>query len=143
LVEVFEQALGRRADKVTGRQGDQVRTPVAEKVGDAAAQIPLGWQDAVRCLELDDAARRSVEKRRASSLEYQEVTEEAGFKGTMTLVGSLVLLIMSFWVPWAGWLIAPLFGVFLVMQGFRWAAQQPADFSVQRHRGHSEESKRA
>ena len=54
----------------------------------------------MRCLELDDAARRSVARRRASALEYQEATEEAGFKGTMTLLGcgllwvSLLLLIV-------------------------------------------------
>src|SRR5205085_1981970 len=45
------------------------------------------WQDAVRALELDDAARRSLERRRASTLEYPEASEEVGFKGTMTLVG--------------------------------------------------------
>jgi predicted dehydrogenase len=84
------------------------------------------WQDEVRCLELDDAARRSVERRRASTLEYQEVTEEAGFKGTMTLVGcslvwgSLVLLLVSPWVPWLAWFILPMFGVFLGLQLLRW-----------------------
>ncbi len=96
----------------------------------AAARRPdlvtPAWQDAVRCLELDDAARRSVEKRRSSVLEYQEATEEASFKGSMTLLGcgllwgSLVLLILSRWWPWLGWVIAPLFGVFLLMQVLRW-----------------------
>jgi predicted dehydrogenase len=86
----------------------------------------LTWQDEVRCLELDDAARRSIERRRASTLEYQEATEEAGFKGTMTLVGcgllwsSLIFLIASAWVPMVGWLILPVFGVFLVLQLLRW-----------------------
>jgi predicted dehydrogenase len=84
------------------------------------------WQDEIRSLELDDAARRSVEKRRASTLEYQNVTEEAGFKGTMTLVGcallwgSLLLLILSIWVPWLGWIILPVFGFFMVLQILRW-----------------------
>ena len=91
-----------------------------------AVRPKLSWQDEVRCLELDDAARRSVEKRRASTLEYQEASEEAGFKGTMTLVGcgmlwvSLLLLILSRWVPWLGWLIAPVFGFFLLLQLLRW-----------------------
>ena len=86
----------------------------------------LTWQDAIRGLELDDAARRSVHRRRTSTLEFQEVTEEASFKGTMTLVGcsilwiSLLLLILSAWFPWLGWIIAPVFGVFLVMQVLRW-----------------------
>jgi predicted dehydrogenase len=84
------------------------------------------WQDAIRGLELDDAARRSIERRRSSVMEYQEATEEAGFKGTMTLVGcallwsSLLLLIMSVWIPWLGWAILPVFAVFLGMQLFRW-----------------------
>jgi predicted dehydrogenase len=84
------------------------------------------WQDAVRCMELDDAARRSVERRRTSTLEYQEASEEASFKGTMTLVGcgllwiSLLLVILSVWVPWLGWFIAPVFAIFLIMQLLRW-----------------------
>jgi hypothetical protein len=92
----------------------------------AKSAPPLSWQDEVRCLELDDAARRSVERRRASTLEYQEATEEAGFKGTMTLVGcallwgSLVLLLLSVWLPWLAWAILPVFGVFLALQVFRW-----------------------
>jgi len=86
----------------------------------------LAWQDEVRCLELDDAARRSVERRRASTLEYQEITEEVGFKGTMTLVGcgllwgSLVLLLLSVWLPWLAWVILPVLGLFLGLQLLRW-----------------------
>jgi predicted dehydrogenase len=110
LVEVFEEAVRSEA------------RPCAR----AAVPAKVTWQDAVRQLELDDAARRSVEKRRASALEYQEASEEAGFKGLMTLFGcallwgSLALLILSRWFPWAGWLIAPLFGIFLLMQLLRW-----------------------
>jgi predicted dehydrogenase len=102
LVEQFEQA---------------VANPVAQADP---------WQDEVRCLELDDAARRSVERRRANTLDLQEINEEVGFKGTMTLVGcsliwgSVALLILSWWQPWLGWLIVPLFGVFLLMQLLRW-----------------------
>jgi len=86
----------------------------------------LTWQDAVRSLELDDAARRSVQKRRASTMEYQEVSEEVGFKGTMTLVGcgliwlTIAIIILSIWFPKAGWAIVPLLIVFLGLQGFRW-----------------------
>lgn len=86
----------------------------------------LSWQDAIRGLELDDAARRSLERRRPSTLDFQEATEEAGFKGTMTLVGcsmiwlSLVLLILSVWVPWLGYVIIPVFGIFLALQLLRW-----------------------
>jgi hypothetical protein len=101
--------------------------------GDRADEAPSGlsWQDAIRALELDDAARRSVHRRRASTLEYQEATEEAGFKGTMTLVGctmiwvSLMLLILSAWLPWLGWIIAPVFGIFLILQLLRWVVPTP------------------
>jgi predicted dehydrogenase len=97
-----------------------------EKVVATGGDGGRAWQDEVRCLELDDAARRSVERRRASTIDLQEINEEVGFKGTMTLVGcaliwgSLALLILSWWQPWLGWLIAPLFGVFLLMQMLRW-----------------------
>jgi predicted dehydrogenase len=86
----------------------------------------LDWQDAVRCLELDDAARRSVQRRRASQLEYPEASEEVGFKGTMTLVGCglvwviLLLLLLSRWVPAAGYFIVVLLVVFLGLQLLRY-----------------------
>jgi predicted dehydrogenase len=101
LVEAFEQAL--------------------------AGAAPVAWQDELRSLELDDAVRRSIKRRRSSTLEYQEATEEAGFKGTMTLVGcgllwfSVVLLMLAVRWPILFWLIAPVFGVFLLLQVFRWA----------------------
>ena len=85
-----------------------------------------GWLDAVRGLELDDAARRSVERRRSSVLEYQEASEETGFKGTMTLVGCgllwgmLVLLMVSYWIPPIRWLIVALLVIFLALQFLRY-----------------------
>ena len=87
----------------------------------------VSWLDATRCLELSDALRRSVQRRRASALEYQEATEEASFKGTMTLVGCgmlwamILILVLSNWLPRLGWLILPLLVVFLALQLFRWA----------------------
>jgi len=86
----------------------------------------LGWPDALRALELDDAARRSLERGRASTLDLQEVTEEASFKGTMTLVGcsliwlAVVVLIVSIWIPWLAWGILPVFAIFLGLQALRW-----------------------
>ncbi|HEY7154654.1 MAG TPA: Gfo/Idh/MocA family oxidoreductase [Gemmataceae bacterium] len=103
LIETFEQSVEKSADR-----------PL------------LSWQDSLRALELDDAARRSVARRRSSLLEYPEATEEVGFKGTMTLVGcSLVwgvvlLLILSVWWPKLGFLIAPLIVVFLSLQLLRY-----------------------
>jgi predicted dehydrogenase len=104
LIDTFEQALQRTA---------QTRPRPS-------------WQDAVRALELDDAARRGVEKRRSSVLEYPEATEEVGFKSTMTLVGCsllwgvLLLLILSIWWPKVGFLIVPLIVAFLGLQLLRY-----------------------
>jgi predicted dehydrogenase len=100
------------------------------------ASSQLTWQDAIRSLELDDAARRSVQRRRASTLEYQEASEEVGFKGTMTLVGcgliwlTIVIVIIAIWFPKAGWAVVPLLVVFLGLQAFRWIvprARPPAN----------------
>lgn len=96
-----------------------------QALADRAAP-PLSWQDEQRALELDDAARRGIARRRSSTLEYQEATEEASFKGTMTLVGcgllwlTVMLVILSPLQPKMLWLIAPVFGVFLALQIFRW-----------------------
>jgi predicted dehydrogenase len=104
LIDTFEQVLQRAAQ----------------------AQPCPNWQDTIRALELDDAARRSVEKRRSSVLEYQEATEEVGFKGTMTLVGCsllwgvLLLLILSAWWPKLRFLIVPLIVIFLGLQLLRY-----------------------
>ncbi len=86
----------------------------------------LSWQDEVRFLELNEAVRLGVEKRRSQSLDYQDVSEEVGFKGTMTLTGCallwgvLLMLIVSVWVPWVGWLILPLLVVFIALQFLRY-----------------------
>jgi hypothetical protein len=135
LVRLFETAAGLRtaAVRAPARPTPSVPTPpdaiTAEKPTPqvlAGELPPLTWQDEVRCLELDAAVRRSVHYRRVSLMEYQEATEEASFKGTMTLVGCsllwgiLFLLILSVWAPRAGWLIGPVLVVFLALQIFRW-----------------------
>jgi predicted dehydrogenase len=125
LVTVFEEAVS--SDGATGRRGDGVTGPESSPrhpVRTSARQ--LTWEDAVRSLELDDAARRSVQKRRASTMEYQEASEEVGFKGTMTLVGcgiiwlTIAIVIVAVWFPKAGWAVVPLLLVFLGLQAFRW-----------------------
>jgi hypothetical protein len=124
LVEVFEQSYER-----------SLRHMHPSTRPDAPAL--LTWQAAVRCLELDDAARRSIERRRVTTLEYPEATEEVGFKGTMTLVGcallwvSLLLLILSFWVSWLGWLIVPLLIGFLSLQLLRWVVPRSREHEGQ------------
>jgi predicted dehydrogenase len=120
LVQAFETAV----DDWPASAGPG--QPTAGKKLRAESHWPT-WQDAVRCLELDDAARHSVKRRRSSAMEYQEATEEVGFKGTMTLVGCgllwiiLGLLILSAWYPKLGWLIIPTLAVFLVLQLLRLA----------------------
>ena len=90
------------------------------------------WLDEIRAAELDDAARRSIERRRAVTLEYQTVNEDVGFKGTMTLVGCgllwaiPVLLLASVWLPHVGWLIVPVLFGFLLLQLLRWFVPVPA-----------------
>jgi hypothetical protein len=126
LVDRFEQAIAKRA--ITRFQPGQI---AEECLTRPACQ--LGWQDELRALELDDAARRSAERGRSSTLDFQEATEEASFKGTMTLVGcsliwlTVVLLIVSVWVPMIGWLVLPLFAAFLIMQALRWVLPAKED----------------
>ena len=127
LVEAFESAVDE------WRMRRRQPTPGETETTSLTAQPSrLGWQDAIRALELDDAVRRSVERRRAVSLDFQEATEEASFKGTMTLVGcgllwlSLLLLILSVWMPQLGWLILPFIGVFMMLQVLRWVVPKTA-----------------
>jgi predicted dehydrogenase len=131
LVEAFEAALARQAARPP-ELPEGLRQAVATAPGGPAPRQPPAdtpppdWQDAVRALELDDAARRSIERRRASLLEYPQASEEVGFKGTMTLAGCallwgiLLLLILWNWVPPVRWLIIPLLALFLGLQLLRY-----------------------
>jgi predicted dehydrogenase len=118
LVKVFDRAVARQG---TSRKGAK-----AQSTSTGEARERPSWQDAVRALELDDAARRSAERRRTSAMEYQEASEEVGFKGTMTLVGCgllwviFLLLVLSIWVPKLGWAILPVLVLFLALQMLRW-----------------------
>jgi hypothetical protein len=112
MVQVFEDAVGRY---------EQTAGPTLAR--DAPELVT--WQDAIRCAELDDAARRSVERRRASTLEYPEATEEASFKGTMTLIGCGMLwlmvgmLVLSRWYPALLVVIVLMLTFFLALQLLR------------------------
>lgn len=140
LVESFETAvgMGREIPRTLANPDSRISRTIQYSVLPApkqTTQIPIrpSWQDVIRALELDDAARRSVAKRRASTLEFPDATEEAGFKGTMTLVGCgllwgiLLLLVLSAWKPWLGWFIVPVLAVFLLLQGLRWIARRPPE----------------
>ncbi len=131
MVVRFEQAVAASAPRVmtAGRSPASVSVSPASESRDLAtarnSAYPT-WLDATRCLELDDAARRSTSRRRTSTLEYQEVSEEVGFKGTMTLVGCgliwlvIAIVIVAAWYPQAAWVVLPLLLVFLGLQIFRW-----------------------
>ncbi len=126
LIDVFETALGQRPAVVGAARAPGSTAITTVKAPSRSEPGRLSWQDEVRCLELDAAAHRSVHYRRASALEYQEASEEVGFKGTMTLVGCgllwgiLGLLCLSAWAPKLGWLIVPLLVLFLGLQSLRW-----------------------
>ena len=107
--------------------------PVVETACENLASLPrIGWPDAIHALELDDALRRSVEKRRPQSLDYREITEEVGARGTLTLIGCgmiwLMLLVfgLSVWVPWIRWAIVPMLGGFLLLLAMQWLARRPS-----------------
>jgi len=101
-------------------------TLVDDALENPTNEIRISWQDEVRYLELDDALLRSVEKRRASSLDLAEFTEDSGPKGTLTLIGCgmiwLLLLIfaLSIWLPWIRWAIVPLLVGFLALLALKW-----------------------
>lgn len=121
VLELFERLLAERQTCV------QVIEPgTTETVCLTQADGRLGWLDAIRALELDDAARRSADRGRATTLDFQEATEEASFKGMMTLIGcgllwlSLLILVLAIWLPVLRWGILPVFGVFLLLQLLRW-----------------------
>lgn len=124
----WRDAEGRRQEEYFERW--DAWPAVAEQVIRTVAyssDVRLTWQDEVRCLELDDAARGSVQKRRANLMEYQDATEEVGFKGTMTLLGCgvlwalLILLVLSSRYPWVGWLALPILLLFIALQFLRYA----------------------
>jgi Oxidoreductase family, NAD-binding Rossmann fold len=113
MVAAFDRAVARL-----------VETPRSEPAAGAREEpdAKISWRDEIRALELNDAAARSLAKRRSVLMEYQEASEEVGFKGTMTLIGCgmlwlvILLLVLSAWQPWLGWLILPAIVLFLGLQ---------------------------
>jgi hypothetical protein len=69
-------------------------------------------------------------KRRISTLDYQEINEEVGSKGTLTLIGCgmvwvmLLLAFLGIWQPLVLWGVLPLIGLFLALVIMNWLAQK-------------------
>lgn len=114
-------ALIERFDRAVARLKSAPRVPPGS--GPALdLRDGLGWHDEIRAAELNDLARRSIERRRVYSLDFQEATEEVGFKGTMTLVGCALLWMLPVvallfaWVPKLAWIVLAVLLVFLALQ---------------------------
>jgi predicted dehydrogenase len=122
LVTAFDDALD--------HFGKPTSLPVNSSTADERNPRTPSWKDVIRGLELDDALRRSIKYGRSVTLDYQEGSEEVGFKGTMTLVGCAMLwvlvaaLIVAKWFPVLLWVIAPSLVLFLGLQAFRWIIPQ-------------------
>jgi hypothetical protein len=88
------------------------------------------WQDATRAMELEDAMRRSVEKRKSSDLEYGDTSQDAAGKGTITLIGCgmiwLILLVfaLSIWEPAIRWAIVPMLLGFFALLALHWLGKK-------------------
>jgi hypothetical protein len=109
----------------------QALLPVIETaLFDPGQRLPLTWDDEIRSLELEDALKRSIEKRRAVSMEYSEVSEETSARSSITLIGCgmiwLMLLVfaISIWVPWIRWLVVPMLVGFLALLAARWFVER-------------------
>lgn len=91
----------------------------------------VGWQDEIRVCEWDDALRRSIIKRKVSTVDYQEISEEVGSRGTLTLIGCgmvwlmLLLAFVAIWQPLVLWGVIPLLIVYFVLLLLNWLARRP------------------
>jgi myo-inositol 2-dehydrogenase/D-chiro-inositol 1-dehydrogenase len=91
----------------------------------------LAWLDGTRCLELFEAVRQSVKRRRVIPMQYEEFSEGANFKTVMTTLGclTLILVLVLFVIllavgaplaPWSLYLLLPLLLLFIVLQALGW-----------------------
>ncbi|MCX7701955.1 MAG: hypothetical protein N2039_13845 [Gemmataceae bacterium] len=91
----------------------------------------VAWQDEIRVCEWDDALRRSIVKRKVSTVDYQEISEEVGSRGTLTLIGCgmvwlmLLLAFVAIWQPLVLWGVIPLLLVFFALLLLNWLARKP------------------
>jgi len=97
------------------------------------------WQDAIRAMELDEALRRSVEKRKSSDLEYGDTSPDTAGKGTLTLIGCgmiwmiLAVFALSVWVPAIRWAIVPMLLGFFALLALRWLGKNLSRLRLRRN----------
>ncbi len=110
---------------------DAAETSLDELVAGMSQRTPQpDWVDASRSVELAETIDRSLKKSRTVELYYEDYTEDATFKGTMTSLGCGLLVLSVFLValvgiaeqmkiPYVGYwryLLVGLLVVFLLMQ---------------------------
>jgi predicted dehydrogenase len=131
-----------QADRQSCQRSDQAEAPanspevqLLESFAKTAAEgvKNAGWNDVLKALEIVDAARRSLTRRRTIDLHHELLSERAIFKTQMAAMGCGVLLLtlvlmlgylgLASVAPLSGWILkllrvlvfAPLF-VFLLLQ---------------------------
>lgn len=96
-------------------------------------------QDATRATEVAEGVVRSLRRGRTIDLNYEDISEEATFKGVMTSIGCMVLLAILVVIPLAlagpalgiggtiylAYAIPPILLGFLFLQLLRFAARKP------------------
>jgi myo-inositol 2-dehydrogenase/D-chiro-inositol 1-dehydrogenase len=68
-------------------------SPGIENDDAGSAPLPPDWLDACRTMELADAAEHSLQRGRTIELHYDTPSEQATFKGVMSGVGCLLLMV--------------------------------------------------
>jgi predicted dehydrogenase len=108
---------------------------LARAVGRRNAPVHPDLLDGTRAMELAEAVARSLQRGRTVDLHYEEISEEATFKGVMTSLGCSVLLGIlvvlpaalmgpAMGIPWTiylAWAIPPLLVGFILLQTLRFA----------------------
>lgn len=95
--------------------------------------------DGTRAMELSEATVRSLRRGRTVDLHYEEISEAGTFKGAMTSIGCVLLLIVlvalptalvgpALGIPWTiyiAYAIPPVLILFIMLQLFRFAVRKP------------------
>jgi hypothetical protein len=97
--------------------------------------------DGTRAMELVEATARSLRRGRTVDLHYERVSESGNFKGVMTSVGCVLLLLVLValpvaligpalgfdWTLYIAYAIPPVLILFILLQSLRFAAREPVE----------------